>query len=107
MRERISASCLALISWVAAEAKCARGIVYTSRWGLMYSAARGTAIWVCASMVMLFGRASRPGLPCLRAAVSAYLFQVATRSSPSLFFVVRTRPGADANRGCLDLILPA
>src|SRR6516165_9173015 len=106
MRERMSASCLALISLVSAEAKCASGIVDTSRWGLMYSAARGTAMWVCASMVMLFGRASCPGLPWVRAAVSAYLFQIAIRWSLSVFFVVKTRPGADANRRCLDLILP-
>ena len=41
----------------------------------MKTAARGTAMWVWASMVVDFGRCSRPGLPCLRAAVFAYLFQ--------------------------------
>jgi hypothetical protein len=41
-------------------------------------------------MVMLFGRTSRPGLPCLRAAVSAYLFQMSAISSLS-YVVIRER----------------
>src|SRR5215472_15702109 len=76
MQPRRSASCLALTAVVSADEKCASGMVLTSRCGLMNSAARGTAIWVRASIVVLFGRTSRPGLPCFRAAVSAYLFQM-------------------------------
>ena len=45
------------------------------------AAARGTAMWVWASMVVDCGRCSRPGLPCLRAAVFAYLFQIAIAHS--------------------------
>ena len=33
-------------------------------------------------MVVLFGLTSRPGLPCLRAAVSAYLFQMSRHFQP-------------------------
>ena len=36
----------------------------------------GIATWACMSTVRLFGRASRPGLPRLRAAVGSYLFQM-------------------------------
>ncbi len=34
------------------------------------------ATWACMSMVRLFGRVSRPGLPRLRAAVGSYLFHM-------------------------------
>src|SRR5579875_1732481 len=89
MRERISASCLALTALVSSEAKCASGMVAGSRCGLTYSAARGTATWVWMSMVVDAGRVSRPGLPCLRAAVLAYLFQIPVMT-PSL--LVGPRP---------------
>src|SRR6185312_7948839 len=97
MRERMSASCLALIALVSSLAKCASGMVERSRCGLMNSAARGTETWVCASMVTFFGRCSRPGRPCLRAAVSAYLFQIVIFSPR--FFVSARHPEADGEAG--------
>src|SRR6185312_5717583 len=82
MRERMSPSCLALTALVSGDEKCASGMVEGSRCGFMNSVARGTAIWACMSMVVDFGRISRPGRPCLRAAVSAYLFQTFDISLP-------------------------
>src|ERR1700757_2036587 len=58
MRGRTSASCFWASALVSALEKCACGIA--------------TCEWM--SMVVLFGLTSRPGLPCLRAAVAAYLF---------------------------------
>src|SRR5438445_7330317 len=74
MRERISSSCFWLSALVLASAKCASGILDMSRCGLTNAAACGMATCEWMSTVVLFGRTSRPGLPCLRAAVAAYLF---------------------------------
>src|SRR5215207_2420694 len=49
-------------------------MVERSKCGFTNSNARGTATWECMSTVMLFGRTSRPGRPCRRAAVGPYLF---------------------------------
>src|SRR5690606_22689731 len=46
------------------------------RCGCAYCVAAGTKMCECTSIVVDCGRASRPGLPCLRAAVLAYLFQL-------------------------------
>src|SRR5262249_37522874 len=74
MRERISSSCFWLSALVSALAKCASGIVAMSRCGFTKAAACGIATCEWMSMVVLFGLISRPGLPCLRAAVRSYLF---------------------------------
>src|SRR6516164_1306440 len=77
MREATSASCFWLSAFVKASAKWARGIVVGSRCGFTNAAACGTATWEWMSMVVLAGLVSRPGLPCLRAAVRSYLFHCA------------------------------
>src|SRR5713226_6427356 len=74
MRARMSASCFWLSALVSALAKCASGIVAMSRCGLAKAPACGIATCEWMSMVVLFGLISRPGLPCLRAAVRSYLF---------------------------------
>src|SRR5229473_3387919 len=74
MRGRTSASCFWASDLVSALEKCASGIVDMSRCGLTKAVACGMATCEWMSMVVLFGRTSRPGLPCLRAAVAAYLF---------------------------------
>src|SRR3569833_1370632 len=70
-------------------------MVDRSRCGLMYSAARGTETCACASIVVLFGRAERPGLPCLRAAVSAYLFHISVIVIPRSSYLCRRPEVAD------------
>src|SRR6185295_12956135 len=75
MRERRSASWRTPSVLVSGVAKWASGMVARSRCGFTNSAAAGTATWEWMSMVMLFGRVSRPGRPCARAAVGPYLFQ--------------------------------
>src|SRR5215831_12981650 len=74
MRGRTSASCFWASALVSALEKCASGIVDMSRCGLTKAVACGMATWEWMSTVVLFGLTSRPGLPCLRAAVAAYLF---------------------------------
>src|SRR5262245_44754275 len=74
MRVRMSSSCFWLSARVSALAKCASGIVAMSRCGFTKAPACGIATWEWMSMVVLFGRSSRPGLPCLRAVVRSYLF---------------------------------
>src|SRR5258708_19102872 len=74
MRGRTSASCFWASALVSALEKCASGIVDMSRCGLTKAVACGIATCEWISMVVLFGLTSRPGLPCLRAAVAAYLF---------------------------------
>src|SRR5665647_2681760 len=56
-------------------------------------------MWVWASMVVDCGRCSRPGLPCLRAAVFAYLFQIAI-VIPS-FVIVRASDDPVAGRASI------
>ncbi len=72
----MSASCLALSALVSAVAKSASGIVDAVEVRLDELGRRPRiATWACAvDGDRLFGRCSRPGLPCLRAAVFAYLF---------------------------------
>src|SRR5262249_40573118 len=74
MRGRTSASCFWASALVSALEKCASGIVDMSRCGLTKAVACGMATCEWISMVVLLGLISRPGLPCLRAAVAAYLF---------------------------------
>src|SRR5260370_39822715 len=74
MRGRTSASCFWASALVSALEKCASGIVDMSRCGLTKAVACGIATGEWISMVVLFGLTSRPGLPCLRAAVAADLF---------------------------------
>src|SRR5262249_55638132 len=90
MRARTSSSCLWLSALVSALAKCASGIVDTARCGLTNAAACGIATCEWMSTVMLFGRTWRPGLPCLRAAVAAYLFHCAIICLLFVDFVART-----------------
>src|SRR4029077_7036209 len=72
MRVRRSASCLALSALTLSVAKCASGTLDRSRCGCAIFAAAGTPTCEWMSMVVDFGRTSRPGLPCLRAAVGPY-----------------------------------
>src|SRR3954469_10732287 len=72
MRVRRSASCSALSALTLSVAKCASGTFDKSRCGCAIAAAAGTPTCEWISMVVDFGRPSRPGLPCLRAAVGAY-----------------------------------
>src|SRR6266481_2657451 len=74
MRARTSSSCFWLSALVCASAKCASGTVEISRCGFTNAAAWGIATCEWISTVVLFGLTSRPGLPCLRAAVRPYLF---------------------------------
>src|SRR5450759_1452027 len=76
MRSRMSAACFAIRACVSGVDSETSGSVDCLRCGVTISATRGTATCACISTVRLFGRASRPGLPCLRAAVFAYLFQI-------------------------------
>src|SRR6185369_17249212 len=55
-------------------AKWPSGTVEASRCGCAICAAAGTPTCEWMSMVVDFGRTSRPGLPCLRAAVGPYRF---------------------------------
>src|SRR5713101_5788539 len=82
MRARMSASCFWLSALVSALAKCASGIVAMSRCGLAKAPACGMATCEWMSMVVLFGLISRPGLPCLRAAVRSYLFHCVVIAVP-------------------------
>src|SRR5437016_4241221 len=75
MRARMSCSCFWLSARVSSFAKCASGTVAISRCGLTNAAACGIATCACISIVVALGLTSRPGRPCLRAAVGAYLFQ--------------------------------
>src|SRR5262245_32721272 len=85
MRVRMSAACFAISAWVSGVESATSGSVDCLRCGVTISATRGTATWACISRVRLFGLTSRPGLPCLRAAVLAYLFQTfAMAEFPSL-----------------------
>src|SRR5262249_50998377 len=74
MRVRTSSSCFWLSALVSALAKRASAMVEGSRCGLTKAPARGIATCEWMSTVVLFGLTSRPGLPCLRAAVAPYLF---------------------------------
>src|SRR6478672_891101 len=74
MRVRRSASCLALSALTFGVAKWPSGTVEASRCGCAICAAAGTPTCEWMSMVVDFGRTSRPGLPCLRAAVGPYRF---------------------------------
>src|SRR4029077_13922929 len=67
-----SASCLALSALTFGVAKWPSGTVEASRCGCAICAAGGTPTWEWMSMVVSFGRPSRPCLPCLRAAVGPY-----------------------------------
>ena len=69
MRVRRSASCLALSAFTLSVAKCASGTSRRFTCGFAIAPAAGTATCEWMSMVADFGRASRPGFPCLRAAV--------------------------------------
>ena len=69
MRVRRSASCLALSALTLSVAKCASGTRLRSTCGPAIAAAAGTATCEWMSMVVDFGRISRPGFSCLRAAV--------------------------------------
>ncbi len=84
MRVRMSAACLAIRACVSGVESATSGSVDCLRCGATISATRGTATWQCISTVRLFGLTSRPGLPCLRAAVFAYLFQTFAMSLASL-----------------------
>src|SRR5262249_20327536 len=76
------ASCFCASALVSALEKCASGIVDMSRCGLTKAVACGMATWEWMSTVVLFGLTSRPGLPCLRAAVAAYLFHCSVIAVP-------------------------
>src|SRR4029453_1474707 len=84
MRGRTSASCFCASALVSALERCASGIVDISRCGLTKAVACGMATWEWMSMVVLFGRTSRPGLPCLRAAVASYLLHCVAISASFL-----------------------
>ena len=104
MRERLSASCLALSALVSGVAKCASGI---GRDVEMRLDERGRARHRDVRMDV-DGGALRPrlapGLPCLRAAVSAYLFQVSAISLVSV--VVMRSPRHRPARGTLCHAMP-
>src|SRR4029078_6377120 len=87
MRVRMSAACFAINAWVSGVESATSGSVDCLRCGVTISATRGTATWECISSVRLFGLNSRPGLPCLRAAVLAYLFQTSAIAILSLVIV--------------------
>ncbi len=75
MRARMSSSCFWFTARVASSAKWNSGMRSMSRCGLTKAPACGIATWEWMSIVVLLGLISRPGLPCLRAAVASYLFQ--------------------------------
>ena len=85
MHSRISSSCFWLSARVSGVACSTSGLVIGSKCGFTNAAAAGTATCEWMSMVMLGGRASRPGLPCRRAAVRSYLFHCVIGSSASWF----------------------
>src|SRR5438874_8009229 len=74
MRERMSSSCVRFSVLLSSLAKWKAATVDGSKCGLTKAAARAIATCEWMSIVVLFGLTSRPGLPCLRAAVAAYLF---------------------------------
>src|SRR5262245_19887607 len=97
MRVRMSVACFAISAWVSGVESATSGSVDCLRCGVTISATRGTATWACMSRVRLFGLTSRPGLPCLRAAVLAYLFQTFVIAIPSL---VIARDRGRSSNGC-------
>src|SRR5438093_3873828 len=86
MRERMSSSCFCPSALLSAVAKWEAATVDGSRCGLTKAAACGIATCEWMSIVVLFGLTSRPGLPCLRAAVAAYLFQCGVMAISALSF---------------------
>src|SRR5262245_63312864 len=103
MRARMSSSCFWLNALVGASAKCASGTVDRSRCGLTNAAACGIATCEWMSMVVLFGLTSRPGLPCLRAAVAAYLFHWSGMWSSFEDYLAPSWPGLSPQVGLPDL----